>query len=204
MIKTKNVRNMKIEFKNTSRQIYGYSILGIQSIRENKVSLIIKQSFSIVSSTSIINFHKNARLMHICFTSLGFFDLRKQGARRLIQTWQIYLESINQEYVLQKNRCMALHRTQLISAREKSVVFRIYVEIRGGSWCLVFLESAPKNFFLQNENFLTPPKKIFLKEIFLIFSYWVFLGFYNLIDTKTLLIGYLFAYKNQIQKENNN
>jgi hypothetical protein len=40
--------------------------------------------------------------------------------------------------------------------------------------------------------------------IFLIFSYWVFLGFYNLIDTKTLLIGYLFAYKNQIQKENNN
>lgn len=40
--------------------------------------------------------------------------------------------------------------------------------------------------------------------IFLIFSYWVFLGFYNLIDTKTLLIGYLFAYKNHIQKENNN
>jgi hypothetical protein len=40
--------------------------------------------------------------------------------------------------------------------------------------------------------------------VFLIFSYWVFLGFYNLIDTKTLLIGYLFAYKNQIQKENNN
>lgn len=40
--------------------------------------------------------------------------------------------------------------------------------------------------------------------IFLIFSYWVFLGFYNLIDTKTLLIGYLFAYKNLIQKENNN
>jgi len=40
--------------------------------------------------------------------------------------------------------------------------------------------------------------------IFLIFSYWVFLGLYNLIDTKTLLIGYLFAYKNHIQKENNN
>lgn len=38
--------------------------------------------------------------------------------------------------------------------------------------------------------------------VFLIFSYWVFLGFYNLIDTKTLLIGYLFAYKNHIQKEN--
>jgi hypothetical protein len=38
--------------------------------------------------------------------------------------------------------------------------------------------------------------------VFLIFSYWVFLGFYNLIDTKTLLIGYLFAYKNHIQNEN--
>ena len=39
--------------------------------------------------------------------------------------------------------------------------------------------------------------------VFLIFSYWVFLGFYNLIDTKTLLIGYLFAYKNHTQKINN-
>lgn len=38
--------------------------------------------------------------------------------------------------------------------------------------------------------------------VFLIFSYWVFMGFYNLIDTKTLLIGYLFAYKNHIQKTN--
>lgn len=39
--------------------------------------------------------------------------------------------------------------------------------------------------------------------VFLIFSYWVFMGFYNLIDTKTLLIGYLFAYKNHIQKTKN-
>ena len=38
--------------------------------------------------------------------------------------------------------------------------------------------------------------------VFLIVSYWVFMGFYNLIDTKTLLIGYLFAYKNHIQKTN--
>lgn len=36
--------------------------------------------------------------------------------------------------------------------------------------------------------------------VFLIFSYWVFMGFYNLIDTKTLLIGYLFAFKNNIKK----
>lgn len=36
--------------------------------------------------------------------------------------------------------------------------------------------------------------------IFLIVSYWVFLGFYNLSDSKTLLIGFLFAYKTQIRK----
>jgi len=39
--------------------------------------------------------------------------------------------------------------------------------------------------------------------VFLIFSYWVFMGFYNLLDTKTLLIGYLFAFKNHIQKTKN-
>jgi len=39
--------------------------------------------------------------------------------------------------------------------------------------------------------------------IFLIFSYWVFLGFYNLLDTKTLLIGYLFAFKNHLEKTKN-
>lgn len=32
--------------------------------------------------------------------------------------------------------------------------------------------------------------------IFLIISNWVFMGFYNLLDTKSLLIGFLFAYKN--------
>lgn len=39
---------------------------------------------------------------------------------------------------------------------------------------------------------------------FLIISYWVFLGFYNLIDTKTLLIGFLFAYKHNLTKLNEN
>lgn len=34
---------------------------------------------------------------------------------------------------------------------------------------------------------------------FLIISSWVFLGFYNLIDTKSLLIGFLFAFKNNIK-----
>jgi hypothetical protein len=39
---------------------------------------------------------------------------------------------------------------------------------------------------------------------FLIISYWVFLGFYNLLDTKTLLIGFLFAYKFNLTKLNEN
>ena len=29
---------------------------------------------------------------------------------------------------------------------------------------------------------------------------WVFMGFYNLLDSKTLLIGFLFAYKNHLRK----
>ncbi|WP_396165715.1 O-antigen ligase family protein [Flavobacterium sp.] len=37
--------------------------------------------------------------------------------------------------------------------------------------------------------------------VFLIISNWVFMGFYNLIDTKTLLIGFLFAYKNDLKKQ---
>ncbi|RZL34230.1 MAG: hypothetical protein EOP00_31980 [Pedobacter sp.] len=36
--------------------------------------------------------------------------------------------------------------------------------------------------------------------VFLIISNWVFMGFYNLIDTKTLLIGFLFAYRHQLIK----
>lgn len=38
--------------------------------------------------------------------------------------------------------------------------------------------------------------------LFLLFSNWVFMGFYNQVDTKSLLIGFLFAYKNHIQKMN--
>lgn len=39
--------------------------------------------------------------------------------------------------------------------------------------------------------------------LFLVFSNWVFMGFYNQIDTKSLLIGFLFAFKYHIQKTNN-
>lgn len=40
--------------------------------------------------------------------------------------------------------------------------------------------------------------------VFLIVSNWVFLGFYNLLDTKSLLIGFLFAYKHNIVKNERN
>jgi len=34
-------------------------------------------------------------------------------------------------------------------------------------------------------------------------SNWVFMGLYNLLDTKSLLLGFLFAYQNQLIKEEN-
>ena len=37
--------------------------------------------------------------------------------------------------------------------------------------------------------------------VFLILSNWVFMGLYNPIDTKSLLIGFLFAYKNELIKQ---
>lgn len=37
--------------------------------------------------------------------------------------------------------------------------------------------------------------------IFLIISNWVFMGFYNLADTKSLLIGFLFAYRHELIKK---
>ncbi|HEX8563953.1 MAG TPA: hypothetical protein VF676_13330 [Flavobacterium sp.] len=36
--------------------------------------------------------------------------------------------------------------------------------------------------------------------IFLIFSNWVFLGFYNLFDTKVILVGFLIAYRERLNK----
>lgn len=38
--------------------------------------------------------------------------------------------------------------------------------------------------------------------IFLVLSNWVFLGFYNLIDAKTILMGFLIAYAEKINKTN--
>jgi len=61
-------------------------------------------------------------------------------------------------------------------------------------------------FFFRKNNAATETLKnihyLFIGTgVFLIVSNWVFMGFYNLIDTKTLLIGFLFAYKNDLQKQ---
>ena len=61
-------------------------------------------------------------------------------------------------------------------------------------------------FFLKKRKDTTALSKqinllFFGTGIFLIISNWVFLGFYNLIDTKTILIGLLIAYS---EKLNNN
>jgi hypothetical protein len=58
-----------------------------------------------------------------------------------------------------------------------------------------FRKNPYPNDTLQNINYLFVGTGIFL-----ILSNWVFMGFYNLIDTKSLLIGFLFAYKNDIIK----
>ncbi len=58
-----------------------------------------------------------------------------------------------------------------------------------------FKKNKYLNETLQNINYLFVGTGVFL-----IVSNWVFLGFYNLIDTKSLLIGFLFAYKNEVIK----
>lgn len=80
------------------------------------------------------------------------------------------------------------------------------VFLKSGIPGLLILFGSIFFFFKKFDSFSEIDTKINLlflgTGVFLIFSYWVFLGFYNLIDTKTLLIGYLFAFKNHIQKTN--
>ena len=61
-------------------------------------------------------------------------------------------------------------------------------------------------FFFRKNTFTNPMLKtinylLIGTGVFLIVSNWVFMGFYNLIDTKSLLIGFVFAYKNQLIKD---
>ncbi|MDR6968745.1 hypothetical protein J2X31_002771 [Flavobacterium arsenatis] len=68
---------------------------------------------------------------------------------------------------------------------------------------LIYLYSI---FFFFRRNTYSDPHLINIHHlfigtgVFLIISNWVFMGFYNLIDTKILLIGFLFAYKHHLIK----
>ncbi len=61
-----------------------------------------------------------------------------------------------------------------------------------------FRKSKTNNLTLKNIHYLFVGTGVFL-----IISNWVFMGFYNLADTKSLLIGFLFAYRNNLLKDNN-
>lgn len=61
-------------------------------------------------------------------------------------------------------------------------------------------------FFLYNPKATTSElytlKLLFIGTgVFLVLSNWVFMGMYNLLDSKSLLIGFLFAYKNQLVQQ---
>lgn len=65
-----------------------------------------------------------------------------------------------------------------------------------GSICFYFKK------FNSNSELDSKINLIFIGTgLFLVFSNWVFMGFYNPTDTKSLLIGFLFAYKFHIQKQ---
>lgn len=59
-----------------------------------------------------------------------------------------------------------------------------------------------KRFTFVNETEKNINRLFIGTGLFLIISNWVFMGFYNPVDTKTLIIGFLFAYKNHIQQTN--
>lgn len=76
----------------------------------------------------------------------------------------------------------------------KSGIFGVLFLI--GSIFFLFIRFSSINIIDKNINLF------FLGTgVFLIISYWVFMGFYNLLDSKSILIGFLFAYKNNL-KEN--
>ena len=89
-----------------------------------------------------------------------------------------------------------------------------YISILHNGYMTVFLKTGiPGLLLLLGSILYFFRKNIYVNELdnninllfigtglFLVISYWVFMGFYNLLDSKTLLIGFLFAYKNQLRK----
>jgi hypothetical protein len=78
------------------------------------------------------------------------------------------------------------------------------VFLKSGIPGLLILFGSILFFFKRFNSFSELDSKINLifigTGVFLFFSNWVFMGFYNPVDTKSLLIGFLFAFKFHIQK----
>ncbi|MFT7250368.1 MAG: hypothetical protein ACI9FW_000078 [Flavobacterium sp.] len=87
-----------------------------------------------------------------------------------------------------------------------------YISILHNGFMIVFLKSGLLGLFIFFYTIYYFFKKIKTKNelikninllfvgtgVFLILSNWVFLGFYNLIDTKTILIGFLICYREKV------
>lgn len=92
--------------------------------------------------------------------------------------------------------------------KEISILHNGYITIllKSGILGVILLLGSIIFFFLKFSSLTETDKNINLfflgTGVFLIASYWVFMGFYNLLDSKTILIGFLFAYKNQLKFEN--
>ena len=80
------------------------------------------------------------------------------------------------------------------------------VFLKSGIPGLLLLFGSIFYFFKKFNSFSELDSKINLifigTGVFLLFSNWVFMGFYNPVDTKSLIIGFLFAYKNYVQQTN--
>ncbi|MES2545373.1 MAG: hypothetical protein V4548_10840 [Bacteroidota bacterium] len=90
-----------------------------------------------------------------------------------------------------------------------------FISILHNGFMIVFLKSGLFGifvyfysiyyFFKKRSNKLKIQKNINLlflgTGVFLFLSNWVFLGFYNLIDTKTIFLGFLIAYSEKIKNE---
>lgn len=89
--------------------------------------------------------------------------------------------------------------------RKISILHNGYMTIllKSGIIGLVILLGSIFYFFKRKKGFNKIDYNINLifigTGLFLIISNWVFMGFYNLLDSKSILIGFLFAYKNNLK-----
>ena len=150
-----------------------------------KILIFPHENFNF-SSWNLLNYFSfncptHAYLLYIA----RIFDLRKQGARRLIQTWQIYLESSLTTFPIKKtDEVWSSTGRNLFRLEKKVLFFESTSKFEGPADYLFFLNRHQKKFFCKMKIFWPPQKIFFHEEIFLIFphenfnfSSWKFLFF---------------------------